>query len=102
MEAAARGVGSAVLSDQSWPVDHFAGDALRQRTLQRQPPPIFTISQNSDSANGITDRRDCRTNAIPFSGGWLLISRSATDRCSGLTGARSTVDHSASLNGASL
>jgi hypothetical protein len=31
--------------------------------------PIFTISRNSDPANDITDKRDWRTNAIPFSRG---------------------------------
>src|SRR6266542_4073029 len=70
--------------------------AFNDLTIQRDVP-IFTISRNSDSAKGITDRRDCRTNGIPFSGEWFLISRSVTALCSGFTGARSTVDQSPSF-----
>src|ERR1044071_2898136 len=58
---------------------------------------IFTISRNSDSANGMTDKRDWRTSGIAFSGEWLLISRSVTGRGSGLTGTRSTEDQSPSF-----
>src|SRR5437773_2139564 len=58
---------------------------------------IFTISLNSGSANGMTDKRDWRTSGIPFSGEWLLISRRLTGRRSGLTGTRSTVDQSPSF-----
>ena len=40
--------------------------------------PIFTISRNAGSANGITDKRDWRTSGMPLSLEWLLISRSVT------------------------
>ena len=47
--------------------------------------PFFTISRNAASASGITDKRDWRTNGIPFSRGLVLISPSVTGCASGLT-----------------
>src|ERR1043165_9062425 len=73
------------------------GFVLLSSFVLRHLLAIFTISRNSDSANGMTDKRDWRTSGIAFSGEWLLISRSVTGRGSGLTGTRSTEDQSPSF-----
>ena len=41
---------------------------------------MFTISRNSGSARGMTDKRDWRIKGIPFNRELLLISRSVTGR----------------------
>jgi hypothetical protein len=58
---------------------------------------MFTISRNSGSARGMTDKRDWRINGISLKRELLLISRRVTGRPSGLIAARSTADQSPSF-----